>query len=251
MGKEEKNNRFLRKGKKVRADILLVERAIVPTREKARALIMAGWVKAEGKRVEKPGDMLSPSCTLEIIQPMPFVSRGGLKLAPALEAFGVEVKNKIAADIGSSTGGFTDCLLQQGAKKVYAVDVSVDQLDIKIRSDPRVFPQEKNARFLTPQDFPEPPQVITMDISFISVLKVLPALRSILPEGELIALLKPQFEAEKGKASKKGVIRDPSLHAEVLLRVLEKAQALGFRAHKLFPSPIKGQKGNREFFVLC
>jgi 23S rRNA (cytidine1920-2'-O)/16S rRNA (cytidine1409-2'-O)-methyltransferase len=236
--------------KKVRADLLLVERGLAPTREKARALIMAGVVKAGGKRVAKPGDFLSPSVEISIEEPMPFVGRGGLKLAPALEAFKIDCRDKICLDIGCSTGGFTDCLLQRGARKVYAVDVNINQLDIKLRKDPRVVAMEKNARYLSPRDFPETPDIITMDISFISVLKVLPALHDILKEGVLIALLKPQFEAGKGQVGKKGVIKSPEKHLEIISQVMDKAQALGFRPKALLASPIKGQRGNQEFFVL-
>lgn len=236
--------------KKVRADLLLVERGLAATREKARALIMAGVVKAGGIRITKPGDFLLPSVELSVNQPMPFVSRGGIKLAAALDAFKIDCQDKVALDIGCSTGGFTHCLLQRGAKKIYAVDVNIDQLDVKLRNDPRVEVIEKNARYLKPEDLPEIPNIITMDISFISVLKVLPALYDILRDGELITLLKPQFEAGRGQVGKKGVIRSPEKHFEIISQVLEKAQALGFRAKALLASPIKGQRGNREFFVL-
>lgn len=236
--------------KKIRADLLLVERGLAATREKARALIMAGVVKAEGRRVVKPGELLLPSVELSVDQPMPFVSRGGLKLTAALDAFRIDCQDKIALDIGCSTGGFTHCLLQRGAKRIYAVDVNIDQLDVKLRRDLRVIVIEKNARYLKPEDLPETPDIITVDVSFISVLKVLPALYDILTDGELIALLKPQFEAGRGQVGKKGVIRAPEKHFEIISQVLEKAQALGFRAKALLASPIKGQRGNREFFVL-
>ncbi len=236
--------------KKIRADLLLVERGLAVTREKARALIMAGAVKAGGRRIFKPGEILLPSVELSIDQPMPFVSRGGLKLAAALDAFRINCQDKVALDIGCSTGGFTHCLLQRGAKRIYAVDVNIDQLDFKLRRDPRVRCIEKNARYLKPEDLPEIPDIITMDVSFISVLKILPALYDILKEGELIALLKPQFEAGRGQVGKKGVVKLPEKHVEIISQVLEKAQSLGFRARTLLASPIKGQRGNREFFVL-
>ncbi len=237
-------------GKKVRADLLLVERGLADTREKARALIMAGAVKAGGVRVAKPGELLLPTVDLIVDKPMPFVSRGGLKLAAALDAFRIDCQDKIALDIGCSTGGFTHCLLLRGAKRVYGVDVNTDQLDIKLRNDPRVKIIEKNARYLKPEDLPEIPDIITMDVSFISVLKILPALYEILKEGNLIVLLKPQFEAGRGQVGKKGVIKSPEKHFEIISQVLEKAQSLGFRAKALYASPIKGQRGNREFFVL-
>lgn len=236
--------------KKVRADLLLVGRGLAVTREKARALIMAGAVKAEGIRVTKPGELLLPSVELWVDQPMPFVSRGGLKLAAALDAFRINCQDKIALDIGCSTGGFTHCLLHHGAKRVYAVDVNTDQLDIKLRRDSKVKIIEKNARYLSPEDLPEIPEIITMDVSFISVLKVLPALYNILKDGDLIVLLKPQFEAGRGQVGKKGVVKSSEKHFEIISQVLKEAQHFGFRAKALFASPIKGQSGNREFFVL-
>lgn len=235
--------------RKVRADLLLVEKGLVETREKARALIMAGVIKANGVKVAKPGQKLLASAPITIVKSMPYVSRGGLKLAPALDAFQLEVKDKITADIGCSTGGFTDCLLKRGAKKVYAVDVSINQLDAKLRFHPKVIPLEENARYLRRQDFAESPQLIVMDVSFISVLKILPALKDVSPEADVVALLKPQFEAEKGRVGKKGVIREASKQIAILTRVLGQAQEIGFFVHKLFPSPVKGQKGNQEFFV--
>ncbi|MCX7974712.1 MAG: TlyA family RNA methyltransferase [Candidatus Aminicenantes bacterium] len=234
----------------MRADLLLIERGLAPTREKAKALILAGKVKADGIRIIKPSDLLPLSIDITIDQPMPFVSRGGLKLAAALDAFGLNCQDKICLDIGCSTGGFTDCLLKRGAKKVYAVDVNINQLDFNLRSDPRVIPLEKNARYLTAEDIVETPDLITIDLSFISVLKVLPALFPILKEGDLIVLLKPQFEAGKGEVGKKGIIRSPEKHFKIISHVLEKAQEIGFQPEALFACPIKGQRGNQEFFVL-
>jgi len=236
--------------KKVRADLLLVENGLAPTRAKARAMIMAGMVRAGTAKVMKPGQLLPASTELLVEKPLPFVGRGGLKLEAALDAFQVQVKDKVVADIGCSTGGFTDCLLQRGAKKVYAVDVTINQLAAKLRTDPLVILLEKNARYLAPEDFPEIPRLITMDVSFISVLKILPALKNILgDEGELIVLLKPQFEAGRGQVERKGVIRSPDRQKNILIKVLTKAQCLDFVAQALFASPILGQKGNREFFV--
>ncbi len=233
----------------MRADLLLVEKGLAETREKARALIMAGAVKADGVKVAKPGQMLEATAAMTVAQPLPYVSRGGLKLAPALDAFQVEVKDRITADIGCSTGGFTDCLLQRGARKVYAVDVNTNQLDAKLRFHPKVITLEKNARYLTREDFLEIPQLIVMDVSFISVLKILPALKEVSPEADLVVLLKPQFEAERGRVGKKGVIREPSKQVAILTKVLARAQEIGFFVRGLFPSPVRGQKGNQEFFV--
>jgi len=232
-----------------RADILLVERGLAPSRQKAQALIMAGLVYSGEERVEKPGQVLRADQSLTVRATLPFVSRGGLKLDEALEAFGVSVKGRVAADLGASTGGFTDCLLQRGARKVIAVDVDTKQFDCHLREDPRVVLVEKNARFLGPGDFPERPEVITADLSFISILKVLPALKPILDDGPLLALIKPQFEAGRGQVGKKGVIRDPAVHAAVLAKVVETAGALGFNVRGLIRCATRGQKGNQEFFV--
>jgi 23S rRNA (cytidine1920-2'-O)/16S rRNA (cytidine1409-2'-O)-methyltransferase len=172
-----------------------------------------------------------------------------LKLAEALEAFAIGVEGRVAADLGASTGGFTDCLLQRGAKKVYAVDVSISQLDWRLRSDPRVIPLEKNARYLNAEDFPERPDIVTMDLSFISVLKVLPAVRRFLADGDALGLLKPQFEVGKGQVGKRGVVRSPALHEEVLNRLRQGALELGYMVRGLHGCKVRGQRGNREFFV--
>jgi 23S rRNA (cytidine1920-2'-O)/16S rRNA (cytidine1409-2'-O)-methyltransferase len=235
--------------KKERADTLVLSRGLSASREKARALIMAGLVSCGGRRVEKPGEMIDPEAPLAVLKPIPYVGRGGLKLEEALEAFAVDCRGAVAADLGSSTGGFADCLLQRGARLVYAVDVSINQLDWRLRRDERVIPIEKNARYLTKEDFPETPGIVTMDVSFISVLKVLPAIRSFLGEGFLLSLLKPQFEAGKGQVGRKGILRDPAGHEAVLNRVLEEAGRLGFGARGLLRSSVRGQKGNQEFFV--
>lgn len=232
-----------------RADILLVDRGLAPSRQKAQALIMAGLVYSGEERVEKPGQALHADRALTVQATLPFVSRGGLKLDEALEAFGVSVTGKVVADLGASTGGFTDCLLKRGARQVIAVDVDTKQLDCHLREDPRVVLLEKNARFLEPGDLPEKPEVITADLSFISVLKVLPALKPIIPDGPLLVLLKPQFEAGRGQVGKKGVIRNPAVHAAVLTRVIATAQDLGFDLRGLIRCTTRGQKGNQEFFV--
>ncbi len=235
--------------KRERADRLVLRAGLAESREKAQALIMAGLVFADGRPVDKPGDLLDPAAAIVLRQPLPYVSRGGLKLAEALDAFAVDVEGKASADLGSSTGGFTDCLLQRGARLVYAVDVSISQLDWRLRNDSRVRAVEKNARYLQPEDFPEKPEVVTMDVSFISVLKILPAIRTFLGEGPLLTLLKPQFEAGRGQVGKKGVIKDPAKHEAVLVGVLEGARGLGFGVRGLIKCSVRGQKGNREFFV--
>ncbi|MGB7297418.1 MAG: TlyA family RNA methyltransferase [Candidatus Aminicenantales bacterium] len=235
--------------KKERADVIVLNRGLAASRQKAQALIMAGRVSAEGRRVEKAGELLNPDTRLAVNEGSPYVSRGGLKLAEALDAFVVPVEGKVAADLGSSTGGFTDCLLQRGARLVYAVDVTVRQIDWSLFRDSRVVLIEKNARYLEAGDFPEPPSIVTMDLSFISVLKVLPAVREIVADGDVLCLLKPQFEAGKGRVGKKGVVRDPARHEEILDRLLKGAREMGFGVLGLHGCTVRGQKGNREFFV--
>lgn len=235
--------------KRERADKLLLNCGLAETRQKAQALIMAGMVYAGGRPVDKPGQLISPEKPLSVRGGAPFVSRGGLKLDEALSAFRVEVQGRVAADLGASTGGFTDCLLQRGARLIFAVDVSVDQLDWRLRNDPRVRLIEKNARYLQAADFQERPELVAMDLSFISVLKILPAARGFLGPAPLLCLLKPQFEAGRGEVGKKGVIRDPARHEAVLNRLLEAARGLGFGVDGLIKCSTRGQKGNREFFV--
>lgn len=234
---------------KERADKLLAERGLAPSREKAQALIMAGLVTAAGRPVAKPGQLVDAETPLEVARPLPFVGRGGLKLEEALERFGLDVAGLVALDVGASTGGFVDCLLQRGARKVYAVDVDTKQLDWGLRRDPRVAPIEKNARELAPEDVPEPPGVVTMDVSFISVLKILPALARIPGDWTLVSLVKPQFEAGPKEVGKKGVVRDPAVRAAVLDRVVEGARGLGFGPAGIVRCSTRGQKGNVEFFV--
>jgi 23S rRNA (cytidine1920-2'-O)/16S rRNA (cytidine1409-2'-O)-methyltransferase len=235
---------------KARADKVMVERGLTESRQRAQALIMAGRVFSDQERIEKPGQKVAQDQDIVVKEEMPFVGRGGLKLSEALERFGVSVKGKIAADLGSSTGGFTDCLLQKGAEKVYAVDVDTRQLDWRLREDPRVILIEKNARYLDKQDFADPLDIITADLSFISILKIFPAVKEIIGEGLLVALIKPQFEVGKSQVGKKGVVRNPSLHEGVLIKIIEEAENRGFHAVGLTRSPIRGQKGNREFFLL-
>jgi 23S rRNA (cytidine1920-2'-O)/16S rRNA (cytidine1409-2'-O)-methyltransferase len=234
---------------KERADKLLAGRGLAPSREKAQALIMAGLVTAAGRPVAKPGELVDAGAALEIAKPLPFVSRGGLKLEEALDRFGIDVRGIVGLDIGASTGGFVDCLLKRGATRVYAVDVNTMQLDWGLAKDPRVVQIERNARELAPEDVPEPPGIVTMDVSFISVLKILPALRRIPGGWTLVALVKPQFEAGPKDVGKKGVVRDPAVHAEVLARIAAGARALGFGPAGLVRCSTRGQKGNVEFFV--
>ncbi len=236
--------------KKERVDKLIASRGLAESREKAQALVMAGLVYSEGRRVEKPGQKFDIDQEIVLKDATPYVSRGGLKLEQALEAFQVIVQGKVAADVGSSTGGFTDCLLQKGAKKVYAVDVDTRQLDWRLREDPRVICIEKNARYLRKEDFEDNLDIVTLDLSFISVLKVLPALKEFIGTGRLITLIKPQFEAGRGQVGKKGVVRDPALHEQVLKRVIDEARRMSFFPKGLIKSSVRGQKGNREFFIL-
>jgi 23S rRNA (cytidine1920-2'-O)/16S rRNA (cytidine1409-2'-O)-methyltransferase len=234
---------------KDRADKILVDRGLAESRHKAQALILAGLVYSKNGRVEKPGHLVPVDTEVFLRETMPYVSRGGLKLKEALEFFAVAPKGLIAADLGCSTGGFSDCLLKEGAKRVYAVDVDTRQIDVNLREDPRVVLIEKNARYLEQKDFPEPLDLITMDLSFISILKVLPAVRNILKDGDFIVLIKPQFEVGKGLVGKGGIVRDPHLHAEVLERILEEARGMGYLVQGLMKTSVRGQKGNREFFV--
>ena len=236
--------------KKERADKIVASRGLAESRQKAQALIMAGLVFSEGQRIEKPGQMIGIGQEISIKKRMPYVSRGGLKLEEALEVFKIPVKGKVAADLGASTGGFIDCLLQKGAKKVYAVDVDTNQIDWRLRGDSRVCCIEKNARYLRKDDFRDALDIVTTDLSFISVLKVLPAVKEFLGAGRLLSLIKPQFEVGKGQVGKKGVVRNPALHEDVLNRIIEKAHEIGFALRGLIRSSHQGQKGNREFFIL-
>jgi 23S rRNA (cytidine1920-2'-O)/16S rRNA (cytidine1409-2'-O)-methyltransferase len=233
---------------KERADKLLVKRGLAPSYEKAQALIMAGLVFSRDQAIPKPGSLVDVAADLSLKDPRPFVSRGGLKLAEALDRFSVDVRGKTAVDIGASTGGFTDCLLQRGARKVFAVDVDTTQLDWNLRGDPRVALIEKNARFLEPGDIATPPDIITVDVSFISLLKILPALKGIPGDWLLLALVKPQFEAGRREVGKKGIVRDPAVHGAVLGRIVHGARETGFVLQGLIRCSTRGQKGNLEFF---
>jgi 23S rRNA (cytidine1920-2'-O)/16S rRNA (cytidine1409-2'-O)-methyltransferase len=235
---------------KRRIDSLLVEKGLVESRAKAQALIMAGEVKVEGKAAIKPGTLVAEEAEITLLKPPPFVSRGGIKLEFALDQFRLDVSSKVAADIGASTGGFTDCLLQRGASRIYALDVGYGQLDYRLRKDKRVVVMERvNARY--PISLPEKVDLATIDLSFISVDKVLPSVARLLKDdGYLLVLLKPQFEAKRSEVGKGGIVRQPIIHARVIGRFIAWAVGQGFRVGGLVASPILGAEGNREFFVL-
>jgi len=235
---------------KQRLDQLLVERNMAPSREKARALILAGQVLVDGQRVDKAGQNVSTEGRVEVLAPMRYVSRGGLKLEAALEHFGIAVEGRVAIDVGSSTGGFTDCLLQRGAARVYAVDVGTGQLDWKLRNHPRVIVREQaNARYLRADWFPERMDLAVCDVSFISVTMILPMLPPILkPGAAMVVLVKPQFELERHQVGKGGIVREPELHQAACRRVAAAAEALGF-ACQTIPSPVLGAEGNQEFLL--
>ena len=239
---------------KLRLDQLLVRRGLVESRERAQALIMAGQVDLDGRGAAKAGTMVSEHAEVRVIGPdHPWVSRGGVKLAHALETFGLDVTGVLAVDIGASTGGFTDVLLTRGARKVVAIDVGHNQLHWRIRTDPRVVVVEgMNARHLTPADLPDltgGARIATVDVSFISLALILPALATIVtPDADVVALVKPQFEAGR-KDAPKGIVRDPAVHARVQAEVTAKAAAIGWTRVAVTPSPIVGAKGNREFLM--
>ena len=235
---------------KKRLDVLLTERGLAESRQKAQAVIMAGQVYSGERRLDKAGLALEEDAPLEIRgQTLRYVSRGGLKLEKAMAAFPITLAGKTAADIGASTGGFTDCMLQNGAARVYAVDVGYGQLAWSIRNDPRVVCLERtNARYLTAEQIPEPLDFASIDVSFISLGLILPALRPLLrEEGEVAALVKPQFEAGREKVGKKGVVRDPAVHLEVLEQFLRHAALADFSVKGLNFSPIRGPEGNIEY----
>ena len=235
---------------KKRLDVLLTEQGYAENRTKAQAIIMSGIVYADGQKADKPGTAYEETVSIEVRGgACPYVSRGGLKLEKALRDFGVKPEGFVCSDSGASTGGFTDCLLQQGARKVFAIDVGYGQLDWKIRSDPRVVVMEKtNIRYVTPEQLGEPLDLSVVDVSFISLKIVLPAIRALLkPTGQVLCLIKPQFEAGREKVGKKGVVREKSTHVEVLQGFVELADSLGFHILGLTYSPVKGPEGNIEF----
>jgi len=238
---------------KIRLDKLMVERGMVPSREKAQALIMAGQVVVGDHAVDKSGHQMPFDADIRIKgEVLPYVSRGGLKLREALDQFGIDVNGLVAIDVGASTGGFTDCLLQAGTARVFAVDVGHGQLDWKLRQDPRVVNIEKtNIRYLTPGQLGATPDLAVIDASFISLSKVLPATVALIkPGGRIIALIKPQFEVGKGEVGKGGIVRDPAAHRKVIDAVSQTARAMGLKVAGVCESPITGADGNREFLIL-
>ncbi len=233
-----------------RIDSLMVEKGLAESRAKAQALIMAGKVVVEGKAAIKPGTLVTEAAVITLVEPPPFVGRGGIKLDYALEQFQLDVSARAVADIGASTGGFTDCLLKRGAKRVYAIDVGYGQLDYRLRQDSRVVVMDRvNVRY--PVTLPEKVDLAAIDVSFISVEKVIPSVVRLLDDGGyLLVLIKPQFEARRAEVGKGGVIRQPAVHARVLGRFISWMTEHGFRLGGLVPSPILGAAGNREFFIL-
>ena len=235
---------------KKRLDVLLVERMYADTRSKAQAIIMSGNVYVNGQKADKAGTSFEETVEIEVRGAVcPYVSRGGLKLEKALRDFGVDVNGFVCSDSGASTGGFTDCLLQQGARKVFAIDVGYGQLDWKIRSDERVVVMERtNIRYVTPEDLGEPLDLSVIDVSFIGLEIVLPTIKTLLkPSGQVLCLIKPQFEAGKENVGKKGVVRDPKIHRMVLDNFVSLVDGLGFKILGLTFSPVKGPEGNIEF----
>jgi len=238
---------------RARIDRLLVDRGLVEGREQAARHIMAGEVLVGGKRVDKAGALVASDAAVELQGRAPYVSRGGEKLIHALETFQVKVAGRVCLDVGASTGGFTDCLLQRGAARVYAVDVGTAQLDAKLRKDPRVVVMEQtNARALDPRIFGDQPTLAVIDVSFISLEKILPAVFGVLaPRGEVLALVKPQFEVGREAVGKGGVVRDSALHRAAVARLARFAVLRGWHVLGVTASPLRGPKGNREFFLHC
>ena len=235
---------------KKRLDVLMTERALAESRQKAQAIIMAGQVYVNGQKVDKAGAPVGEDAQIEVRgKTLAYVSRGGLKLEKAVNRWPIQLADTVCADIGSSTGGFTDCMLQQGAKKVYAVDSGYNQLDWRLRSDERVVSMERtNARYLTTEQIPEQLDFFSVDVSFISLRLILPPMRQLVKgDAEAVCLIKPQFEAGKDKVGKKGVVRDPAVHLEVLEHFLEHAKESGFTVKDITYSPITGPEGNIEY----
>ena len=237
---------------KERLDVLLVQKGLAPSREKAKTMIMEGNVFVDNQREDKAGTFFDPSVNIEIHgNTLRYVSRGGLKLEKAMAQFGITLDDKVCMDIGASTGGFTDCMLQNGAKKVYAVDVGYGQFAWKLRQDPRVVCMEKtNIRYVTPEEIPDKIQFVSIDVSFISLTKVLGPVKALMePDGQVVCLIKPQFEVGREKVGKKGVVRERSVHLEVIRMVAAFAGSIGFEALHLEFSPIKGPEGNIEYLL--
>jgi len=239
------------KTEKKRLDVLLVESGLAESRRSAQALILAGQVRVNGQRREKAGALVPLGANIELVgSKLPYASRGGLKLEGALEDFRVSVADKTCLDVGSSTGGFTDCLLQHGVRRVYAVDVNVEQLAWKLQQDPRVVRVKRNARYLRPEDLGEPVDLITIDLSFISVAKVLPRVVAVAkPGAEFLILVKPQFELDRADIGKGGIVRDPRLHERAIERVKAAAAESGLQIEGLCRSRLAGAEGNAEFFL--
>ena len=237
---------------KERLDVLMVRKNLAASREKAKALIMSGIVYVNGQKEDKAGTAFEDTAQIEVRgNTLPYVSRGGLKLEKAMKCFGLDLAGRVCMDVGASTGGFTDCMLQNGAVKVYSIDVGHGQLDWKLRNDPRVMCMERtNMRYVTPDQIGEPVDFSSIDVSFISLTKVLGPVREILGDGgEVVCLIKPQFEAGREKVGKKGVVRDPQVHLEVIRMVTDFARQAGFHLLNLEFSPIKGPEGNIEYLL--
>lgn len=237
---------------KKRIDVLLVERALAESREKAKALIMSGQVYVSHQKFDKPGDLVSEDAEIEVRgKGLPYVSRGGLKLERAMSEFHISLEKKVCMDIGASTGGFTDCMLQNGAARVYSVDVGYGQLAWSLRTDDRVVNLERtNARYLTREQIPEEIDFFSVDVSFISLTYILPAVRPLLKQnGQAVCLIKPQFEAGKEKVGKKGVVRDRTVHREVIEKIVDFSLENGFSVLGLAYSPVKGPEGNIEYLI--
>ena len=238
--------------KKTRLDVLLVEQGLLDSRQKAQAHIMAGLVFVNGQRVDKPGTAVANDAQIEVRgRALPYVSRGGLKLEKAMKTFPITLEGKICADVGASTGGFTDCMLKNGARKVFAIDVGYGQLDWKLRNDPRVVNMEKvNVRYLDPETIETPVDFISIDVSFISLKLVFPVAADLLGEdGSLVCLVKPQFEAGREQVGKKGIVRDPKVHCQVIENVITYGRENGLYSHGLTWSPVTGAKGNIEYLL--
>lgn len=236
---------------KIRLDKLLLAKKLAPSRQKAQALIGAGQVLVNNRLADKAGAMVEDSCTVEVKESCPYVSRGGYKLEAGLQFFNINPAGHICLDIGASTGGFSDCLLQHGALKVYSVDVGYGQLAWKLRQDSRIVVMERiNARYLNRKDIAEPIDLAVIDASFISLKQLIPPLLPFFPESiSILALIKPQFEIGRGKVGKGGVVREPSLHQEVIDEIISFSGTLGLESHGITPSPILGPKGNKEFLI--
>jgi 23S rRNA (cytidine1920-2'-O)/16S rRNA (cytidine1409-2'-O)-methyltransferase len=240
----------LPKPAKLRLDVLLVERGLADSRQKAQAMILAGGVRVAGQPAGKPGALVAAGAAIEVAPKQRYASRGGFKLEGALDDFEIVVSGKLCADLGSSTGGFTDCLLQRGARHVYAVDVSPEQLDWRLRTDPRVTAIKRNARNLAAAPLPEPAELVTVDLSFISAAKVLAAIAGVAgPGADLLILVKPQFELERREIGKGGIVREAHLHQRAIERVTAAARACGLRVLGVQPSRLPGAEGNQEFFL--